>query len=338
MGVAAATSRGELYAFDRETRRFFRLTHTDHQVVGFVRPAAGAEVTILGFDKIDRPKPDDAKPADAKPADTKPAADDTPPLFARAWIQVLDTAAWTPITKRIELPPAREVTVGYGAGDQLLVSTAQATGRWTVDEPVVSSVDRSTSKLTKVATPPATARIVVSLDEGHLVRIPDVDATWAGAPPVTANFRTGQSDKPVQIPESGQASQASIAVSPDKSHVAFATAVDPCAKEAAPSLYVAEARTGVYKHLLSAKSRFPTRWVDANVLAYEDGDGAIRLWDAATGREAMRLENKAGIALDVLSLAPAPLCKQAPPTVDAAGSGEEPLPPEEPGGAVTSPQ
>jgi hypothetical protein len=329
MGVAAATSRGELYAFDRETRRFFRLTHTDHQVVGFVRPAAGAEVTILGFDKIDRPRPDDAKTD----------GDDTPPLFARAWIQVLDTAAWTPITtKRIELPPAREVTVGYGAGDQLLVSTAQATGRWSVDEPAVSSVDRATGKLTKVATPPATSRIVVSLDEGHLVRIPDVDATWAGAPPVTANFRTGQGDKPVQIPESGQASQASIAVSPGRTHVAFATAVDPCAKEAAPSLYVAEVKTGVYKHLLSAKSRFPTRWVDASVLAYEDGDGAIRLWDATTGREATRLEDKSGIALDVLSLAPAPLCKQAPPTVDAAGSGEEPLPPEEPGGAVTSPQ
>jgi hypothetical protein len=35
----------------------------------------------------------------------------------------------------------------------------------------------------------------------------------------------------------------------------------------------------------------------------------------------------------VLSLAGAPLCKQAPPTVDAAGSGDEPLPPEEPAGA-----
>src|SRR6185295_1405402 len=39
LGVAPATSRGELYAFDRETKRFFRLTHTDHQVMGFVRPS-----------------------------------------------------------------------------------------------------------------------------------------------------------------------------------------------------------------------------------------------------------------------------------------------------------
>src|ERR1041384_8147995 len=63
-GVQTSTSRGELYAFDRETRHFFRLTHTEHQVVGFVRPASGTEVAIVGFDKIDRDKPgkDDGKP------------------------------------------------------------------------------------------------------------------------------------------------------------------------------------------------------------------------------------------------------------------------------------
>jgi hypothetical protein len=55
----------------------------------------------------------------------------------------------------------------------------------------------------------------------------------------------------------------------------------------------------------------------------------------------MRLENKPGLALDVLSLAPAPLCKQAPPVADQAGSGDE-MPPEErepgSGGPVTQPQ
>jgi hypothetical protein len=357
LGVQTSTSRGELYAFDRETKHFLRLTHTDHQVVGFVRPASGNEVAIVGFDKIDRPRPDarpDARPdvkADVKP-DAKPAARTEPkadaggaeaaPVFARSWIQVYDTAEWRPSTPRITLPPAREITAGYGAGDQLLVSTAQATGRWTVAEPVVSAVDRTTGKLTKVAAAPVARRVVVSPDDGHIVRIPDgVVATWTGDPPVTASLKTA-AGKPIQIPESGVASQPSIAVSPNSAHVAFATAVDPCAKDAAPSLYVADATTGTYKHLLSAKSRFPTRWIGAAVLAYEDGDGAIRLWDATAGREAMRLEDKSGIALDVLSLAAAPLCKQAPPTVDAAGSGDEPLPPEEsPGpspGPVTSPQ
>jgi hypothetical protein len=207
---------------------------------------------------------------------------------------------------------------------------------------VVSSVDRTTGKLTKVATALPASRVAVSLDEAQRVRVPDgVVAAWTGDPPVTASLKT-PAGKPIQVPESGAASQSTIAVSPSGAHVAFATAVDPCAKDAAPSLYVADAKAGTYKHLLSARSRFPTRWLDANVLAYEDGDGAVRLWDATTGREAMRLENKPGIALDVLSLAAAPLCKQAPPVVDATGSAgaginDEPLPPEDTTGSAAGP-
>ncbi len=393
LGVQPSISRGELYAFDRETRRLFRLTHTEHQVAGFVRSASGTEVAIVGFDRIDRPRPDaridaksearteartearidartearidakteakidaktEARPdgrTDAKTgarsdarSDARPelVAADAPPLLARAWIQVYETTGWKPTSARIQLPSAREITLGYGAGDQLVVSTAQATGRWTIGEPVISSVDRTTGKLTRVSGALPALRVVLSLDEGHLVRIPDgVVAGWTGDPPVTASVATA-AGKTIQVPESGMASQASIAASPGGAHLAFATAVDPCARDAAPSLYVADARTGTSKHLLSAKSRFPTRWLDASVLAYEDGDGAIRLWDATTGRAAIRLENKAGIALDVLSLAPAPLCKQTPPTVDAAGTADEPLPPEEGSGAgsgpVTSPQ
>jgi hypothetical protein len=357
-GVQPSASRGELYAFDRETRRLLRLTHTDHQVVGFVRPASGSEVALVGFDKIDRPRAGikDARPdaKDARPdaKDARPAAGaDAPPVLARPWIQVYDTAGWKPTTPRINLPAAREVTIGYGAGDQLLVSTAPATGRWTVGEPVISSVDHTTGKLTKVTTALPATRVVISLDEGHAIRVPDgVAATWAGDPPTTSSLKAAAPghDRPIQVPESGMASQSSIAVSPDGAHLAFATAADPCAKDAAPSLYVADTKTATYKHLLSARSRFATRWLDATTLAYEDGDGAIRLWDAATGREAMRLENRSGIALNVLSLAAAPLCKQAPPTVDAAGpaaapgTGDEALPPEDGTGAgsgpVTAPQ
>jgi len=323
-GVQTATSRGELYAFDRDSRRFFRLTHTDHQVAGFVR--SGGEVAIVGYDKIDHPK-----------------EDDQPPLLVHPWIQVFDAATWKNVTPKIALPAAREVTLGYGAGDQLLVSTAQATGRWTVGEPTISSVDKATGKLTKVTAALPVPRLLLSLDEGHLIRVPDgLIVAWSGDPPTTASLKT-TTGKLIQVPGSGAAAQSSIAVSPDGNHIAFATAADPCAKDAAPSLYVADAKTGTYKHILSEHSRFPTRWIDANQFAYEDGDGAIRVWDVTTGREAIHLEDKAGIALDVLSLAPAPLCKQAPPSVDiSVGSGEEPLPPEEgsgsgSGGPVTAP-
>jgi hypothetical protein len=323
-GVQSASSRGELYAFDRETKRYLRLTHTDDEVVGFVRAPSGAELAVLAFDRLDRPK-----------------ADELPPLITRAYIQVLDTKDWSPVGQRVNLTGAtREISVGYGAGDQLLVSTAPALGRWGVGPASVSSIDRSTGKLTKVALPPPTPRIVFSLEEGHLVRAADgVKATWTGDPPTAPALELA--GKSIPIPESGAAAQTTLAVAPTSGHIAFATAVDSCSKDTAPSLYFADGKTGALKHLLTAKSRFSTRWLDATTLAYEDGDGAIRLWDATTGREALKLENRPGLALDVLSISPAPLCKQAPPSADAgSGSGDEPMPPEEgagSGGPVTTP-
>lgn len=318
-GTEYATSRGELYAFDRETKRYLRLSHTEHQVTGFVRSASGHEVLLLGFDKIDR------KPA-AK-GDEAP-----PPLLANAWIEVLDGSSWERIGKRASLGGGREVAVGYGPGEQILVATAPASGRWGVGAQALSSLDRTTGKLTKVTAAPPVPRIVFSLEDGRQVRsVEGIAATWTGEPPTAPSLAAGGAT--ITVPESGAAAQSTIALSPDQASLAFATAIDPCAKDVAPSLYVAAAKTGAIKHVLTSKSRFATRWIDATTLAYEDGDGAIRVWDAAKGAQVLRLENKPGIALDVLSLAAGPLCKQQPPAADATGSGaaeEPPLPPEVP--------
>ncbi|HLL21727.1 MAG TPA: hypothetical protein VK427_06335, partial [Kofleriaceae bacterium] len=329
-GVQYGTSRGELYAYDRETRRYLRLTHTEHQVAAFVRAPSGSEVTVFGFDKIDRAK-----------------GQDVTPLVNRGWLQVLDKD-WAP-GRRVSLGSAREVHIGYAAGDQLLVATAPASGRWGIGAATISSLDKSTGKLTKTKTDMPATRVIFSLEEGRLVRPADgVKAAWAGEPPTSPTLGI-EGGAQIAVPESGAAAQSTVSLSPDKTRLAFATAVDPCAKDASPSLYIADTKTGALKHLLTSKSRFITRWIDATTLAYEDGDGAIRLWDAASGRESMKLANPTGIALDVLSLAPAPLCKGAPPAVDVGvGSGSDaspddtapPLPPEEPaptGGPVTKP-
>ena len=322
-GPQWVSSRGELYAYDRQTKRFFRLTHTNHQVAGFVRARVGNEVAVLGFDKGDRPK-----------------EDTSPPLIARAWVQTFDPTDWKS-TSKVQLGSARADAIFYGEGDQLLVGQAPAADRWTLGAWTISSVDRTTGKLTKTAGTLGTPRIELTLDEGRIVLPPVIDGVqgvWVGDPARTPELTIGTTK--IAVPESGQAAQETIAVAPGGAWVAFATAVDPCAKDAAPSLYVANAKTGALKHLLTARSRFATRWLDANTLAYEDGDSAIRIWDAATGREAMRVEDKPGVGLAVLSLASAPLCKQAPPTAEtgSAGSGDD-MPPEEgSGGPVTTPQ
>ena len=311
-GVQYATSRGELYAYDRDSHRFLRLTHTDHQVDGFVRTTN--EIALLGFDKIDHPKEDSA-----------------PPLLARPWVLLVDPTEWKPLGKRIDLASARAVALGYGAGDQLIAGTAPANGRWGLGEWTVWSVDKSTGasagKLAKISSPLPAPRIEITLDEGRVVReaaIPGVEATWVND--TAATLKLGAISIPV--PESHAASHDTVSLAPDQRHVAFATAVDPCAKDAVPSLYVADTKTGALKHLLTAKSRFTPRWLDPTTLAYDDGEGAIRLWDTTTGREASRLEDKAGVALDVLSLATAPQCKQGPPAAQT-GSGSDELPPEE---------
>lgn len=326
-GVQPAASRGELYAYDRESKRYLRLTHTSDQVAGYVRSKSGNEVAILGYDRIDRP------------------AGDAPPLFARAWIQAFDTTEWKNTTPKITLASARAISLYYGDGDQLLVATAPATARWTLGAWTVQSIDRTTGKLTKTSAQPGVPRIELTLDEGRIVppkTLEGVQAPWTGDPPRAPTLQLTGGVPPIQVPESGQAAMETVAAAPGNAFVAFATAVDPCAKDTAPSLYVANGKTGALKHLLTNQSRFASRWLDATTLAYEDGDGSIRLWDATTQREAQRLENKPGLALEVLSLASAPLCKQAPPVVEPAGSADEPpLPPEEPAAGdtpVTKPQ
>lgn len=321
LGAQASSTRGELYAFDRESKRYFRLTHTDHEVAGFARAAGGGEVAVLGYDKIDRPKP--------------PTPADAPPTFERAWIAVYDAKTWKPIGKRAALPQARELGIGYAAGDQLVATSAPAAGRWGLGPVTVASVDASGGKLAPIAGAAPVPRVALTVDEGRAVH----DAGAADASATVATLMLGNAA--VTIPESGQAQAQTIAIAPDKAHVAFATAVDACAKDVAASLYVADGK-GALKHVLTAKSRFATRWLDATTLAYEDGDGNIRLWDAATGRETGKLEDKPGMALDALSPATAPLCKQGPAlppeTVGSgAGSGASSDEPTVTDGPVTAP-
>src|SRR6185312_15941999 len=119
--------------------------------------------------------------------------------------------------------------VGYAAGDQVLAATAPANGRWGLGDWTVSSIDRTTAKLAKVSQPLPTPRIELTLDEGRVVRdLGGVDAAWTGDPAVAPMLKVGSAT--IQVPESHLAARDSVALSPDKAHLAFATAVDPCAK------------------------------------------------------------------------------------------------------------
>jgi hypothetical protein len=324
-GTHAAPPRGEVYAYDQPTRRYLRLSHTDHAVAGFVRGPSGA-IAMLGYDRVDRSK-DDADP----------------PQLAHGWVLVISPDG-KKLGEPVVLPTARQLSLGYGAGDQLVAGVAQAVDRWRLADPTALAVDVAAAKVAPIAGPLPVDRIAITADDGELLRAPDaeVHATWNGG--LAPSLEVG--GDAIAVPESGQATAAGLAVARDKAHVALVTFVDPCGKAALPSLYVADTKAKSLHHIVTAASRFDARWLDNATLAYEDGDAIVRLSDAESGREVGRLDDRAGIALDVLSPAPGPLCKadgaaplpagSAAPVGSAAGSAE-PMPPEETPAAPTNP-
>jgi hypothetical protein len=307
-----ASSRGELYAYDvdgPDGPRFLRVTHTDDQVVAWLPSPSGAEWTVIGFDKIELP-----------------ATPDAPALLGRTWIETIDAKTLAPNGKRATIPKARAVGVYYAAGDNLIAIAYPGSGRWDPGDGVAYSIDRATGKAAKVKAPAAVgAQATVSLDEAT-VDVPPagVDATWAGDPAAAASLTVTASKKAIDVPESGKAPRASVVVSPDGKSVAFATWADPCATDhSLPSLYVFDGANGRLEHVLSAPSRFGARWIDNTRVIYEDGEGGLRVYDAAAGKEALHAAERGGLAVRALSSTPGPICKTAPPPPPAAGSGSD---------------
>lgn len=345
-GVQSATTRGELYAYDRESKRFLRISQTDHSVAGFLRSPSGKELVLIGFDRLEVPagaaKPAAKPAAGASGAVTKPSDDPeaTPPAepaepvgdpmpteegggvapapaagpvfkIARGFAIVLDAATFEPLGKRISLPKGEQLALGYAAGERLL-AIATASGAWDGGgEAQWLAIDTTTGKTTK--TQPATMErvIAISATGGDVL---DPVAGLRASPETGANLSelSTESGTVISIPDGATASRRSLSLAPDKARLAFATSPDPCNPDAAPSLYVADAATGAPKHLLTGKSRFLSRWLDATTLAYEDPEGGIRLWDATSGRESLRLSDKGGLALAFLATSPAPACVAAP--------------------------
>jgi hypothetical protein len=293
---------------------------------------------LLGFDKLEvpagalaapaagavtKPSASDASAAasaDAPAADPMPKEEGDPPAsaaprpavkIARAFAIVLDAATFEVLGKRTNLPKGQEVAVGYAAGERLVAVTVSS-GRWDGGADAQwFGIDASTGKTAKTQAAIVDRAVAISVDGGDArAPLPGLRASPEDAATVTG--LATEAGTAIAIPDAAAASRTSLSLSPDKARVAFATAPDPCNPDAAPSLYVADAATGAPKHLLTGKSRFLNRWVDAQTLAYEDPDGAIRFWDAGTGREALRLADKGGLALAFLASSPAPTCVPAP--------------------------
>lgn len=313
-----ASTRGDLYAFDPETRRFLRITHTGDQLAAWLPSPAGDRIALVGYDRAELGK-----------------TDKDPPRI-RAWVETIDARTFEPLGKRATFNKARAVAVTWGAGGQVLVDKLDPVGRWALRPVATYTIDPSTGKTAKsaAATDPQSGRAQVSLDE-TVVRGPGrgLRLTPAAADPALITELTLESSgRTISIPESGLGDASVPRASPSGARAAFATWVDPCGADdaAKPSLYVVEASSGQTRHLLTTDSRFNVRWLDDERLVYEDGTGGLRIWDATTGREVMKIAEKAGLGLHGLSASPKPICRKEPLDDVETAAPDEPVEEEEP--------
>ena len=298
-GLQYATPRGELYAYDRDARRFLRLSQTDHAVGGFLASPSGKELVLIGYDQIEQVADDTGKAINK----------DEPPLIGRGFILVLDAVTFEPLGKRATLPRGHTVSVAYGNGDRLLAVVMARRGWYERDaSDQWFTVDASTGTTTRTEMASTFSAVSVAADSGSFL------SSEAGAI-LAANDNNYKPEKiatsaggEVEAPDNKPVDATTVVISPDKASVAFATWVDPCSQDDAPSLYVASTEGRGFRHVLTGRSRFVARWVDNHTLVYEDPESALRFYDVAAGRETLRLVDKGGLGLSFLSVSAAQPC------------------------------
>ncbi|HVV86654.1 MAG TPA: hypothetical protein VHE35_26530 [Kofleriaceae bacterium] len=322
-GTSYAATRGELYAYDLDKKRYLRLTHTDHSLAGFLRSPSG-ELLLVGYTQAQVPDPTKLP---AGGAHTAAAA----PILTRAWVSAWDPKDHATPAVLVAVPKARAITAGYGDGDQVIVTTAPATSRWATGPATAYSLDRGAGKLTKAPHMEVpTTYLQLTLDDVVVVRP-------GGWPDKLEDSTRRDIASLVMVDDKNVPQLEMQSMSPGGGNYAFATTTDPCKDEeerAQPSLYSIETQLGQYKHVLTAASRFRVEWIDDDRFLYEDGSGGLRIYEATAHREVGKLTERAGLALETLPPSKGPLCQTEPPVSDPTATDDD-LPPEEGSAAGT---
>ncbi len=244
-------ARGDLYAWDRESPRFHRLTRTGGAVVAtFRRPGTLLYITRerykgeskVGVGMIDLASAHSKRIAYVpSPVDKLSVAYNTKLpgfiVYAKVWLALDDSAdalALRAIDPKLRAP-------GYPAS---LDGTARL------------DVRGRTSELARVTLPYATA----DRDDHGLA----------------SALRLGTSKRVVTVPSPGMIDTTTLAWSPDRSQVAFVAQLTEVCKPGEPTsaVYVADAATGSARELARAsKNGMAIEWVADRTLAIADDQG-----------------------------------------------------------------
>ena len=314
VGEQWSATRGELYAYDLETQRYLRITHTRERIAGWLRSPSGDQIAWLGYWQVVVPDPASSA---ADPETDPVAASDKKPagiIFRRTLVGVIDANTLLPIGKVATLrEDIARADLQYRVGDELILSVFADFEGWNhageTGEPSQRyAFDREAGKLKKTDVAPS--------DEPVLTMT--LEKTWTTRKEA-AGFEVNDGEdgevlmldgmeNGVPIPD--QATVVGVSRSPDKAYALVRTVGEPCAESPSGSLYSLDTATGKLAHILRGNSEFHVSWLDDRRFAYEDDGGRVRIHDLGEGKQLEKLKNGAVLSLSGLGATRGIMCTE----------------------------
>jgi hypothetical protein len=245
---------GDLFAYDAEAPRWYRLTRTFGAVVGALR------LTPTKIAYVTRQRPRGKKTG-----------------FTLA-IGTIDLATGR-TSRAVELGTRGPITVAY--------SPKQAAGVWIgLGAPRASSWRRFDDDYNLTSLPAKTARpagpwleVKGKRARLHVLPIAGVTADWDDKSLASA-LRIGKSSRVITVPSPGLIDGNSVTWSPDRSHLAFVAQLDDQCAGGAPNTaaFIADVTTGAAQELERAAGGLAVEWLDDRKLAIA-GDHGVTVVD-----------------------------------------------------------
>ncbi len=351
--IANATSmgrHGEVYAYDRQSERFIRLTHTDNAVVGYALAPDRSQLLYVARTLAPQPIPPRLAEIHVGIVDLENARIGSVARFTD--IDEIRVSYGTPISDPANAPRADDnadaADPGTDADNRTIpmvrIRTAAEWRNYLIDSRPVMQSTAQTLRATPDAAasawrPQPGAEILhVTANAASISHMPttDIVADWDSLGTAGA-FRIEHSRKTVTLARQLSAYRSSIVWSPSRKRLAFiAMPVDFCAVEhqrPPVHLYVVDAATAVLRPLRRAERSFAAIWLDDDHLALTTGgaeDAQIDIVDAVAGETVAQVQSPGGVSTrhilrprqttQCIEASPPPSSEQsAPPVPKPAG-------------------
>jgi hypothetical protein len=261
----------DVYAWDRETRRWLRLSRTGGTVIATIPgPEGSGLVAYVAYRDL-------VKPGDRKAAATRPR------------VAVIELASGR-VSREVGFLGVETLRLGWKAGKDTDEPTLLATVEG--DDPGTFTVDWKRGHAKKAAKASAAKNaVVVSRGQVQRLRLPieKVTADWDDDGLASA-IRLDATRKTVTPPSGLVVDGHELVWSPDRARLALvATREGDC--DAPATLFVVDAATGKLHSLGPASAPCP-QWLDATHLAFTDGD-RIRIVDVTSTQTTQELADAA---------------------------------------------